>query len=173
MRYFFVAAALATLLSVASCKRGQESYTESGQEAATAVQEMEAPAPHPVAQPSPDPDKIARVQEEKKVEDQEEASENERRKLGELLNPLSSALFRENNVEKAKQLASEIGPLYEKLRKIDETSCPKAIEFMNNFKEQLDKLVTYLQNNDTGNARTCFNNLATYWHEWRKCKMSE
>jgi hypothetical protein len=173
MRYFGVFAALITLLFLASCGRGEDSYTETEETETTEAKEQEVQAPHPPTDRSVDPDRRARIEEEKKKEEEQENTENERSKLGKLLDSLGDAMYQENSVEKAKVIAAEIGPLYEKFRKEDEGPDIITTDYMNKFKQQMDKLTSYLEKNDIGNAKTCLANLGYYWSEWKKRKMVE
>lgn len=169
MRYFVVAA-LTTLLFLVSCgSRG--SYTETPEAVTSEAQEPEAQAPHPSSDQSIDPDRRARMEEEKKKEEEQQAAENDRSKLGHSLDSLYHALDKEKNVEKAKQIAPEIAPLYEKFRKEDEGPDATLTDIMNKFKQQMDKLTSYLEKDDIENATICVGNLGSCWRNWKLQKM--
>jgi hypothetical protein len=170
MRYFVVAA-LTALLFLVSCGQGKGSFTETPEAVTPEAQEPEAQAPHPSLEQSADPDRIAKMKEENKKQEEQEAAENERSKLGHSLDSLYNALQEEKNVEKAKQITAEIALLYEKFRKEDEGPDATLTDIMNKFKQQLDKLTSYLERNDVDNAKTCTVNLAYCWRDWKMHKM--
>jgi hypothetical protein len=173
MRYFTVVAALMAFLFLLGCWQGEESYIETPEAETPEVHEPEALAPHHSPDQSVDPDRKAKIEEEQRKEEEEQAAQDERGKLGKLLDSLGDALGMENNVEKAKQVAAEIAVLYEKFRREDEGSNLATAQAMNRFKEQMDKLNFYLDRNDIENATTCLVNLGYSWQEWRLSKAAE
>ena len=172
MGYLGIVVALTTLLFLVGCGQGEDSYIETPEAETPEVQEREALVPHPSPDQSVDPDRRAKMEEEKRKEEEEQAAEDERSKLGKLLDSLGYALFKENSVEKAKQVIIEIGPLYEKSRKEDEGCSATVIKAADKFKQELDKLTSYLERNDIENAKACFANLGYSWREWRMRKLT-